>query len=131
MPLGGLDFTEAWSLVSLVLALLGLVGSVAVGLALLLRRRKAAQQDETPPRRGTVLGLGGVVLGLLAGVLFLALDKLSAPMVFINRWTPLIAAALLVHVAAAILYLLARRQEKQQGTLYDDDEAGPPAHEGG
>lgn len=129
VPLGSLAQRGAWSLVSLLLSLAGFFSAVLLLVALLIERKNnMAEDSDTPPapaleeandardmreKRTRLLQTLAIVFGALTGLLFLLLDRLSLPMVFINRWTWLIALVFVAHIALmAAPFFIARMQKK-------------------
>lgn len=139
VPLAGRN--SGWSLLSLLLGLMSLIIGI-VTFVTLIRRKKYDEEEfevftvdemgnviegeepeevitrrkEQSRRMRTLKVLTGIT-GLLPVVFFLILDNLSLPMVWINRWTPLIGTLFLINVAVLVVQIIVKSRKKD-----DDDE---------
>jgi hypothetical protein len=112
VPLGTLLVDGVWSLLNLLLALIALVVSIIVSVKMVYRRRD--QEDRQNQRkRGILMGIGSVIFGLLTGILFILLEDMTLPMVWINKWTLVIGIAFIVHISCIILRRLFLRRDKE------------------
>lgn len=102
VPLGGLSYDTAWGFVNLLLAVLSVL--MALLMFVVLLRRRSTGRLVTPLRFITL------VTGVLTGLLFLLLENLTQPMVFINKWTPLMT---LLFVAQAVLLVVQQVAKKR------------------
>uniref|UniRef100_S0DEV6 Uncharacterized protein n=1 Tax=termite gut metagenome TaxID=433724 RepID=S0DEV6_9ZZZZ len=127
VPLGHFGVGGAWSLLSLLMSLLGLLVALLLFISMLVRHKQRAQEEEAPEsadaeedegrakaRRATLLRLGAIVTGLLTGFVFLILDNLSHPMVWINRNTVIVALVFVVHMVLVAVFNLLRRREAHE-----------------
>uniref|UniRef100_S0DFF9 Uncharacterized protein n=1 Tax=termite gut metagenome TaxID=433724 RepID=S0DFF9_9ZZZZ len=94
-------------------ALAGFGFSAYLALSGLLGRRRAAagQGEASGQNRFTaLLRAGSMVAGILVAVLFLVLDNLGSPMVWVNQWTPLILAVFVAHTALNLFQFMLRHK---------------------
>jgi uncharacterized repeat protein (TIGR02543 family) len=86
--------TGAWSLLSLILSIAAVI-SVLLAVVTALRRRE---------NKNGILQIIAIAVGILTPIVWLLLDNLSQPMVFINKWTILVAIIFAVHLILTIAY---------------------------
>lgn len=95
-----------FALLNLMLAVLAL-GLSAYLLASISKRRKAGQtrarMENGKPAAGTVWRILGLLMGIASPLAFLLTANLRGPMVFVDLWTPLMAALGAVQIAAILL----------------------------
>lgn len=60
------------------------------------------------------------VSGLIPGLLFLVLENIRLPMVWVTQWTPLIGAFFIVAMALALIHLV--RGKKKRAVVSDTAE---------
>lgn len=118
-PLADAQRSGQWSLLSLLLSVLALAGSVAMTIHLVARHRK--KQTDTTRRfanRALFTGVLGTVAGLFTGILFLIFEMPLAAMTWVNSFTPYILLAFLGHLAAVIIYvaLINRKPQKNRAS---------------
>jgi membrane protein implicated in regulation of membrane protease activity len=147
VPLGNPDTTGAWSLLSLILSVLGVLIALVLLLTMIRRRRRREKDVEQGERqdveqaawRGVhenaqkgaekdrhcrlrFLKLVAALVGVLVAVLFLLFDDMRLPMVWINCWTPLIAVVFLVHMALLILQVVVKKRGNDDDNNNSNDE---------
>jgi uncharacterized repeat protein (TIGR02543 family) len=117
VPLGNPLVTGAWSLLSLIFALLALISTLILLFSGFIPRKRSnkAEDDkgaEQTHSRGRYLSLKVVALvaGILASVVWLIFDDISLPMVWINSWTIFVAALFVIHLVVMIAYIVVRRK---------------------
>ena len=119
VPLGGPELKGAWSLLSLMMALLGAAISVVVFATLPARKRKESDEngEEAAPRkqRSKLLKALTIVLGLLAGLLFLLLDDMSLPMALVNQWALWVAVPFILSLAVLVAQVFIKRKAGGDG----------------
>lgn len=127
VPSGSITLDGAWSLINLTLAVAALLICAVIGgfyIATLLRRKKEYyeehplvddDQQQTKQRSG-LLRLLAVVAGLLLPLLFILLENLGLPMVFINRYTMWFVIVFLLHLglAGAFMFYNKRQQPEEE-----------------
>lgn len=118
-PLGGLAETGSWSLLSLMMAVAGALISMLMLVTVFTRRKEETEAEDgyetrTVWRKNTFLKVAAIVLGLLAGVLFLALDDLSLSMVFLNKWTLWVAVPFILHLAVVVAHFFRRKKTDEE-----------------
>lgn len=117
VPLGGFGQSSAWSLLNLFMAL----GSFAMAFYLLissLRRRKLEYADEageseyrkSGKRFLNPLRILSILASVITIVLFLLLDNMSDPMVWVNQWTLLLLTSFVVSVLFNVLQVIRSRR---------------------
>lgn len=122
VPLGGLQTKGAWSLLSLMFSIMALLSTAVLLINQMLKAARGeeeddyAQQDEKGRKRSILLAIGAAVAGVLTPILFIILDNMKNPMVFINRWTLLVGCMMLVHFIVLVLRRLLARNEAPEET---------------
>jgi uncharacterized repeat protein (TIGR01451 family) len=141
VPMGGFGVGGAWSLLSLLLSLIALIGVLVSIVASLFRgtpksrlralkncegdedRSDAGKQgyaelfvqdhtEDRPQRRRRLLLLfvAMSIAGILVGVIWLLLDNLAQPMVWVNRWTIIVGIVFVIYVALTITCAAVQRR---------------------
>lgn len=137
VPLGGLNASGAWSLVSLMMSVVGVFISLLVFVRTLMAKRKkqedgdenteAMEEDESRSKRSSaILKVVSMLAGVGTCIVFLILDNLANPMVWINCNTLIVGIVFLVHVLALVIAKITRRRPKQEEE--DDGFDGAGAH---
>lgn len=122
VPMGSFGYGGAWSLLNLCLALLATFSAILLTAAYLIKTISARNNrayrpadKTTAPDKETTQNLAMRLIAVFAGiatmVLFLILEDLTLPYVFINKWTPLILTVFLLHAASLIVFALTRKKE--------------------
>jgi uncharacterized repeat protein (TIGR02543 family) len=130
IPYGDFKGKGAWSVLSLILSLLALIISVLLAIGAFFRRRQRDEDDHTEQdndkqrKRGKILKVLTIVVGILTPIVWLILDNLNQPMVWINKWTLIVAIFFIVHIALLLVYKI-RSGRKNQGE--EDYETGAAA----
>jgi uncharacterized repeat protein (TIGR02543 family) len=124
VPLGGFATKGAWSLLSLLMSLVAVVVSVLLVVGIFMRRRDdddegAARFDEDSEeddrrRRGKILKTFTIIVGILTPIVWLILDNLNQPMVWINNWTVFVGITFIVHIALLVVYKLRKGNEEKE-----------------
>jgi uncharacterized membrane protein len=132
-PFAGLG-SAAWSLLSLIMSVIAIVISLLLIIARIVRRRREDEdEDEREYRRAQRYEQYGdydeeedegrnayiartltVIFGILTPIVFLILDDLRLPMTWINRWTPYVALAFIIHIVFLIVYKLRNKERKEE-----------------
>jgi uncharacterized repeat protein (TIGR02543 family) len=137
VPLGGIDFAGAWSVLNLILSLIALLDAFALLFTIIKRKRddRSYETDangkrvlatqlnaegeevveEAPLRRLRRLKIPALLVGIIPIILFFLLEDITLPIVWIDRWTPLIAVVFLIHIILVIVQFAVKRR-------IDDDE---------
>lgn len=132
VPLGSFDTSGAWSLLSLILAILAISVS-AIAIVWNIIRRISKKEEEIEEGRGLVQGksflLGAItiMLGVLPLLVFLIVDDMALSAVWINANTAVVTVFFGVFVLAGLAYLLVKRFDKKD----DDREQGALSSRGG
>jgi uncharacterized repeat protein (TIGR02543 family) len=119
VPLGNFLGKGAWSLVSLILSFIGVVVSAClIAGAALARRRKDEEvfntEEDQYRRKGGFLRALAVIAGILTAVIFLILDDLSAPVVWVNQYTIIVGIVFIVHIFFAVIYKARKGNEPDE-----------------
>lgn len=125
VPLGTLAGREGWSLISLVTAILALLGTLVGAITIIGARKKRAEQEnqmnedthvehkeETAFKQGRTPLYIASALGLVPFILFLLLEDFTQ-MILVNTWTPLIVTVFLVHLVILIAALILKKRKTQ------------------
>ncbi|MDR0853711.1 MAG: InlB B-repeat-containing protein [Clostridiales Family XIII bacterium] len=114
VPLGGFGTKGAWSLLSLLISLVATIISVLLVAGTLVKRRREDDlydgyiDDEAQNKRGKVLKALTVIFGILTPIVWLILDNLNQPMVWINNWTFFVGIVFIAQIALLVVYKLRR-----------------------
>lgn len=146
IPLGSFTEGVAWSLLNLMMSLISLFTAVVLLISMLFRRKK--KEDEEPAdalgiedeeerefyreenslrKRLLALRLPAMLLGVLPGILFVVLENIRLPVTWITRWTPIIGAAFLVHMAIVIIHFAVKKKAKKQEDDTDQTNFNQPS----
>jgi alpha-tubulin suppressor-like RCC1 family protein/uncharacterized Tic20 family protein len=115
-PLSNGQTDSNWSLLSLILG----IASVIISLMFMLIRRRKDEEKYTDAehKNRSVLKLTAVLLGIIPIVLFLVLDDLTASMVFVNRYTVLVAIGFIIHIViATVAKVRSDKDEEEQYSI--------------
>jgi hypothetical protein len=134
-PLEGFHGTNVWSLLSLLMSLIAIILSVILIVCRIVRRRReeddgdayenayedeGAYEDEKEGERNAFVARTlTIVFGILTPVVFLILDDLHQPMVWANKWTPLVGCVFLVHIAFFLFYKIRNKENDPNGSEQD------------
>ncbi|MDR3305631.1 MAG: hypothetical protein LBS85_06380 [Clostridiales Family XIII bacterium] len=110
VPLGNGSITSAWSLLSLILAVIALVTTVfTIGSVLLGRRYRrsmdelgAVDKENRRQKNSFILAVLTCAFGVLTFLIWLVLDDRSLPMVWFNRYTDLVFVFFLLNIVLFI-----------------------------
>ncbi|MDR3304559.1 MAG: leucine-rich repeat protein [Clostridiales Family XIII bacterium] len=116
VPLGNVLHDDAWSLLSLILSVAGVISAALILISLVQRRTifVLAYERETREEKrkaGKFLGIFASAAGVLTLISWLVLDNLNLPVIWINKWTPAVAAVFAIHIILVFLY---RRKKVQE-----------------
>jgi uncharacterized repeat protein (TIGR02543 family) len=111
LPLGALNITGAWSLASMLLALIAFIVALIQGIVLLAGRQ----------REGAAFGLALAVCaaGAMVPMVWLAFDRLNGPIVWFNSWTPMVAVALILQIVALVISLVSALRTARANAYLD------------
>jgi uncharacterized repeat protein (TIGR02543 family) len=131
VPLGNPIVRGAWSLLSLLMSIVAVVVSVLLILGALKRRRNgedeyrlddvAEEEYEKRRRRGRILKVLTVVLGILTPIVWLWLDNLNQPVVWVNKFTVYVGIAFVAHVVLLVVYKMRKHDDKEDREVYFGD----------
>jgi uncharacterized repeat protein (TIGR02543 family) len=130
VPLGNFYGKGAWSLISLILSLIAIIISVllAIGSAARHSERRALEQygeteeaKEKRKRTGVLKALT-MIAGVLTLVVWLILDDLTLPMVWLNNWTIFVGIVFIVHLIFFTIYKA--RNGKEEDDNNEEDNSG-------
>lgn len=130
IPLGNRVSSAVWSLLSLILSAIAAIISILLVIGEARRRRKDGELDgyereeaERRQKRGRVLKAPACIVGVLTLVVWLALDDLSLPVAWINKYTVVAAIVFAVHLALFALYK-ARKGKRAEDVGKDEADSG-------
>jgi hypothetical protein len=116
--------SAAWSLLSLLLGVLGALFAVLQLLRALLFGHKRDEYeasdenlDNTPKNAPTALLVVSATLGMVPVLAFLLLDNLSLPIVWVNTNTIFVGLAFLLDMVVLIASFLAKRSEPTKSVI--------------
>lgn len=119
VPLGGLSMGNGWSLLNLMMGLFAVLGSIIL-FGSLFKRNKDYIDDQIEDgfqfyrERSTLLKIVTIVSGIVPGVLFLILENIRLPMVWITKWTPLIGAFFIIFLILVLVYVVIKVRHKEK-----------------
>lgn len=132
VPLGHLSVNNAWSLLNLICSVVAIIVSIVLFITVLANRYRKddnydeeefdnayatdedARQEDTMSRRRNWLKILSMVAGILLPILFLILENMRLPMVFINRWSPMFVVIFVIHIALMLIQLIWKKRKKQE-----------------
>jgi len=142
IPLGGLGVGVAWSLLNLLMSVLAIFNAAVLLILVIIRKRKKDNEitasngygdeaeldeaDENIVKRRRLVTFK--ILTLLAGIipltLFLILENIRLPLVWITRWTPLIGAFFIIHMIFLLIHFVIKKRiskdkKSDQQWIYD------------
>ncbi|MDR0853563.1 MAG: InlB B-repeat-containing protein [Clostridiales Family XIII bacterium] len=131
IPFGGFSVTNAWSLLSLIMSLIAIVISLILIIWRLVRRRAEddemedyegydPEEDEMEKRNAFIARLLTIIFGILTPIVFLILDDMRLPMVWINKWTPYVGIVFIIHIALLLFYKLRNKEGEESRELAQD-----------
>jgi len=68
------------------------------------------------------LRVPALLAGIIPGILFLLLENIRLPIVWITRWTPLIGAFFILHMVLLLVFLVIKKERKPEDEDEDDYE---------
>jgi len=132
IPLATLRGGTAWSLLNLMMSILAMFNTVLLLWTVIVRRRR--QQDlnqndmidesrdeegyddyeETPEKRRRLISLkiAALLIGITPGILFLILENIRLPIVWITQWTPIIGFFFIVHMSLVLAQFVIKKRVK-------------------
>lgn len=121
-------FRTSWSLISLIFSVLAIIIAAFFGIRTLAMRRKTEEetdeeQEEKKEHKGTAFVLFtvlGILLGIATPVVWLIVDKLTLPMMLVNRWTPFIFVLLVLSIVSQVAASLTKRKKQEDDELKED-----------
>jgi len=136
VPLGNFGITGTWSLLSMIMAIVGLTLAVIRAFGLLAWYRRTHPLDDSGTdedgraqlltKRVSILQVLTVIVGAMATVMWMYLDDLSLGVTWINAFTPIVGA--LCGIAVALFVITGRQRNKalkaaDEADSLPDDEA--------
>jgi Ca2+/Na+ antiporter len=85
-----------------------------------IARRRSEEDDDEKERNAYIARTLTIIFGILTPIVFLILDDMRLPMVWINKWTPYVGLVFLIHIALFLFYKF-RNKEKDP----NESEQGP------
>ncbi|MDR0888912.1 MAG: InlB B-repeat-containing protein, partial [Coriobacteriales bacterium] len=119
VPLANTTSEPAWSLLSALFSIIALLLAIILLLLPLFTRRKRDNESGREYMSRRAAGLKALVwrvLSVIAGaatpIVWLIVDNVTSPYVFINGWTPLIGIIFVIEIALLIVYAAVYRHNK-------------------
>jgi predicted outer membrane repeat protein len=127
VPLGNIIVTVPWSLLSLILSLVAVIISVLLMVGIFLRRKNGKDGDEEQNATyredgkeegeekrsgGGIMRVLTVIAGILTPIVWLILDDLTQPIVWINKWTIVVALVFVLHLIFLFVYKARKADRK-------------------
>ncbi|MDR0852067.1 MAG: InlB B-repeat-containing protein [Clostridiales Family XIII bacterium] len=138
IPLGDFSRTDCWSLLSMLMSIVGVLIALLLLIAASVRaaRRKNEEKDEEDglyrrenpedqearrrKQKTTFATVLTIIAGILVPVLWLILDDPSLPMAWINKWTLYVGILFIIQI---ILYIVHKVYRKKDGNGTARDES--------
>jgi len=128
VPLGSLQIGRgvAWSLLNLMMSIIALFNAIILLVTILTKKRKREFEEpdendeldrnkpESIPQRFIRLKIPALLAGTIPGILFLILENIRLPVTWITRWTPIIGAFFIIHMALVIIQFAIKRKKKPE-----------------
>ncbi|MDR0854295.1 MAG: leucine-rich repeat protein [Clostridiales Family XIII bacterium] len=115
IPLGWFGAKGAWSLLSGIMSIVAAVISIFLVIGVFAKRRRSHEAhkiaygyEEIKKRRGRgkLLKALTCLAGVATPIVWLILDDLSQPMVWVNKWTLFVGIVFIVHLFLLVVYKL-------------------------
>ncbi|MDR0817931.1 MAG: InlB B-repeat-containing protein, partial [Clostridiales Family XIII bacterium] len=125
VPGGSFSKEGAWSLLSLLLSLVALAISVLLIVSAATGRNRREdeyhqnQYEDGQRKQGRVLKVLAIIAGILTPVIWLLLEDLSQPIIWINKWTLFVGVVFIIHIAMFTLYKV--RSNKNRNFAEDEE----------
>jgi uncharacterized repeat protein (TIGR02543 family) len=110
IPLGNLSGKGAWSLLSLLMSLIAAIISIVLSIGLFRGSKKEedfdtvnSEEEVRSKKKQLLTKLLAIIVGVVTIVLWLILDDLSDPVVWINKWTLVIGLVFAAHIVLLVL----------------------------
>lgn len=119
VPLGGLSVGSGWSLLNLMMGLFGALTSIVL-FGSLFKRNKDYIDDKIEEgyqfyrERSKFLKIVTIISGVVPGLLFLILENIRLPMVWITKWTPLIGFFFIILLVLVLVYVVIKVRHKEE-----------------
>ncbi|GHU65000.1 hypothetical protein AGMMS49983_11960 [Clostridia bacterium] len=136
VPLGSFFGNGAWSLLSLILSLIAVLFALLLLIRIAAKRREhkdavlyegeETKEKEERRRYTKALQITTIVIGVLTLIVWLILDDLSLPMVWINKWTIFVAVVFLVHIIFLAVYRYNKAKEEKEDEEDGETEGSQP-----
>jgi uncharacterized repeat protein (TIGR02543 family) len=119
VPAGDFTRSDCWSLLSMILSIIGVLITICLAFAAARRSRRRQDEDESAyplpddeeekaiakRRRQTNVTRGiAMILGVLVIVVWLLLDDLTLPMAWVNKWTLYVILTFFVHFVFLMIH---------------------------
>jgi uncharacterized repeat protein (TIGR02543 family) len=113
VPLEDPTSTQNWSLLSLILGVIGIINALLLSLGYALRRNSEKTDDFMTKRsahNASIAKIITIALGVLVAVSFFVFNDLGQHLAWINQWTILVATIFVLHLMALVIYRIFRAQ---------------------
>jgi hypothetical protein len=104
VPFGEYNTSNAWSLLSLIMSLIAIIISIILIIYWIFRRRNEDDKYEKEKRNAFIARTLTIIFGILTPIVFLILDDMRLPVVWINKWTLYVGIAFFIHILSFVIY---------------------------
>jgi hypothetical protein len=115
-PLGGPGIYGAWSFLSLLLSVIAVLSTIILLLSGLAGNRRQSEADLdsgqvfSQTKRYLPLKVLASAAGLLTPIIWLVMDNLTQPLVWVNAWTVFVAGMFVAHVIVLAAYVFMKHK---------------------
>jgi cytochrome bd-type quinol oxidase subunit 2 len=109
--MGGFKEKGVWSLLSLILSIIAVIISILLIVGALAKRKR---EDEERQKKGAILRILAIIVGVLTPIIWIVLDDFHQPMAWINQWTLIVAIAFIVHIVLFAVYKARNRKDESE-----------------
>ena len=133
VPLGSFGTGIAWSLLNLMMSILALLSSIVLLVTAFKKKQDeegkdydmqqaadGAEEKRDDGRRVMALRVIAILAGIIPGLLFLLLENIRLPMVWITHWTPIIGLFFIIDMILVLVHFSVKKREKEP----NEEEAG-------
>jgi uncharacterized repeat protein (TIGR02543 family) len=124
VPLGHPGITNAWSLLSLILGVIGTIDALILLIGYAFRRKNDKTTDSVSKRTARNAGIAKIVtivFGALVILSFFVFDNMARPVVWINQWSILVASIFVLHILSLVIYRRLRAQKDKETNTFPDE----------
>jgi H+/gluconate symporter-like permease len=120
------------------MSMFALLNAIVLMITMFIKRRKRKDDDEYSEaddmdddenkargfrHRLMKLRIPALLAGIIPLILFLLLENIRLPIVWITRWTPLIGAFFILHMVLLLIFLVLKREYNPKDEDEDKDQS--------